>query len=140
MGLFAMKNTALQTIRFLAVGIMVVVFNVVLLYSLTSFLGIWYLVSSVIAYILAVLLNFSLQKWWVFDHGTKGSGKQQFSLYAIVSLGYLALNTLSMYVLVDRFHVLYLFAQAGITLVLSVINFWINKTFVFKKEITTLYE
>lgn len=134
-----MNNYLLQIVRFLIVGVIVLVCNITLLYVFTSLLGIWYLGSSVIAYVLAVILNFSLQKWWVFEHLTTGKIRQQFSLYGIVSLVYLALNTLSMYVLVDHFHVLYLYAQICITGVLSLLNFWVNRRFVFAQE-TKTYE
>lgn len=127
-----MNTTFKKIIRFLIVGLSVVVFNLVLLHVFTEVFDIWYLFSSICAYILSVILNFFLQKVWVFEHTNSTNMHRQFMSYAIVSLGYLGLNTLGMYLLVGNLHVPYLTAQAGITLVLAVINFYINQTYIFK--------
>lgn len=130
-----MNTSVQQIIRFLIAGVCVAFFNLSLLYLFTEYFHIWYLVGSVMAYICAVLLNFVLQKFWVFKTPSYQGVRRQFTLYIFVSLGYLALNTVSMYVLVDYLGVQYLISQACITLVLSVINYIINNAFVFKANV-----
>lgn len=130
----------IQIGRFIVVGVSVVIFNLFLLYILTEIIGLWYLISSVFAYILAVILNFILQKFWVFLDRTSGYVGKQFLAYAIVSIGYLFLNTVFMYLLVDRLEFAYLFSQALITLVLASLNYLINKRFIFKTNSDHSYE
>ena len=129
-----MSKTALQIAKFLIVGILVVIFNLSLLYLFTEILRIWYLVSSVVSYILAVALNFTLQKFWVFENEETGVLANQLIWYSLVSTGYLLANTGLMYLLVDRFHIQYLLSQAGITFVLSCLNYFINRNFIFSAE------
>ncbi len=127
-----MRNTITQIIRFLIVGVCVVVVNLFLLHTLTEFFHLWYLLSSVISYLLAVMLNFILQKFWVFSHLSLDTLRKQAVSYGIVSVIYLGCNTLFMYISVDYLHIRYLWAQAGITLVLSVVNFFVNRMVIFK--------
>ncbi len=129
-----MNKTSYQLIKFLIVGVSIVTFNVLFLYVLVGFLHVWYLLASVISYALSVVLNFILQKFLVFNDSLPKDVKRQFVLYALVSAVYLILNILFMYVFVDQFGINYLIAQTIITLSLSVINFFINRNFIFAEE------
>ena len=124
----------LRIIKFLITGVLVVVFNLWLLYLFTEILHIWYLVSSVVAYILAVALNFTLQKFWVFGNTPKGLLNNQMVWYGLVSIGYLLANTIFMYLLVDYLHWQYLIAQSIITFILSCLNYFINRNFIFHRQ------
>ncbi|KND48428.1 MAG: hypothetical protein AB200_01715 [Parcubacteria bacterium C7867-005] len=134
--MFIKNPRVLEVARFILVGVLVVVFNLSLLYLLTDIFGFWYLASSVVAYVLSVLLNFTLQKLWVFQNPSLGSTRKQFFSYAIVSLGYLSLNTLFMYILVGYLYVGHILSQACITFVLSTVNYLINQKFIFRANNT----
>ncbi len=127
-----MKKTPIQIISFLCVGVCVVLFNVALLSFLTEQLHIWYLFASIISYSLSVLLNFTLQKFFVFQSDGEGNTHKQLIWYVLVSIVYLSINTVSMYVFVQWMHIHYTIAQVLITLGLSVVNFFVNKHFIFK--------
>lgn len=129
-----MNKTGLQIIKFLSAGVLVVIFNLLLLYWGTDILHIWYLASSVVAYILAVTLNFTLQKLWVFENLKAGALNKQIIWYSLVSLGYLLANTGLMYLGVDIFRLQYLATQAVITFILAGLNYFINRNFIFRQE------
>lgn len=129
-----MNNTHSHFFKFLVAGVSVVIFNVGFLYLLTHLFHLWYLVSSVISYALAVLFNFILQKFWVFDGSRNNATRRQFYLYVLVSVVYLLLNTLGMYILVDRLEVYYLVSQVFLTFALSIANFFVNRNFIFTYE------
>lgn len=126
-----MDKTLMQIIRFLIVGVVVVLFNLSLLYLFTDLFHVWYLISSVLSWVLAVILNFTLQKKWVFNNNSIGHLKKQFIIYIGVSLAYLLANTSMMYILVSGLHAQYLLSQTGIICVLATINFFINRDFIF---------
>ncbi len=116
-----------SVIKFLATGIFVFLFNLAVLSLFTEAFKIWYLVSSVLSYTLSVILNFSLQKFWVFENSANEKTKKQFIFYLFVACSCLILNTLFMYVLVDYARIHYLLSQAFITAVLATLNFFINR-------------
>ncbi len=126
-----MSSKFYQVIRFLSAGVAVVILNIASLYIFTDLFRIWYLFSSVLSYILGVVVNFALQKYWVFKADSKELIKRQFISYAIVATGYLLANTILMYFFVDLLHINYLFSQVCITLFLSVINYFINRNLIF---------
>jgi putative flippase GtrA len=127
-----MKKRILQLSRFLLVGGMVAIFNVSFLYVLTDILKIWYLASSVVSYVVATFLNFSLQKFFVFKNGALDTMGKQFIIYALVAVGNLIANTVLLYVLVDYVKIQYIVAQIGVTLLLAAVNYLINRRIIFQ--------
>ncbi len=93
------------------------------LYFLTEFLGVWYLLSAVIAYLLNNLINFVIHKFWTFnDKDLTKLNKEVVSYVQMMSLFFIC-NTVYLYVLVDYIHVHYLIAQLILTTFLSIIGF-----------------
>lgn len=121
-----------QFFKFSIVGGVALVVNVFFLYFFTSILGIYYLASSICAFFIAVVVNFTFQKFWTF--GTK-KGRiymEAPSFLALQILVNLFLNTLLLYIFVDYLHIWYATSQIIISLGLAVITFFINKRFIFK--------
>jgi len=129
-----MSKNNLQIIKFLAVGGLVAVFNLLFLYLFTEFFHFWYLISSIISYFMAVVLNFTLQKFWVFENKNEGVLSNQMFWYGLISIGYLLANTCLMYLFVDILHIQYLVSQTVITLILSLLNYFINRNFIFRQR------
>lgn len=96
------------------------------LFYFHEFIGIHYLISSIIAFFFAIVVNFLLQKKWVF----KSYEKQihiEFALFIITAGLYLILNTALLYLAVSVLNIYYLFSQAVIIIFLSGINFYLYK-------------
>jgi len=120
-------------VKFIISGSTATLVNFAILYSLTEFAGLWYLFSSVIAFVLAVMVSFFLQKFWTFSDDDKSQIKKQMAMYYIVTTVNLGLNTAGMFVLVERFGIWYIFAQAIMTIAISVEGFFAYKLLIFKK-------
>ncbi len=120
--------------KFLITGGSVAIFHLLFVYILTSLLGIWYLASTIFSYTCAIMLNFVLQKKFVFTAPSQESGrteKHRFSLFTTVAVLHLVLNTLLMYSFVDLFGFNYLLAQIAILFFLSLATYFINRYFIF---------
>ncbi|MFZ1075050.1 MAG: GtrA family protein [Minisyncoccia bacterium] len=100
-------------------------------YFVLHLLGAPYLAGSIGGFLAAVFVGFTLQKHWTFENREVGSARTQFMLYALFSLGNLALNTGIVYVLVGRFGVYYLLAQTVGAAVVAIDGFFLYRTFVF---------
>ncbi|NMC51615.1 GtrA family protein [Candidatus Kuenenbacteria bacterium] len=119
-------------IRFAISGGIATVVDISLLYILTEWLGIWYLISSVFSFLVGSITHFSISRAWVFDDRGKKYWQQYKSFFVIHLVG-LAINTAALYILVEYFDVYYIAAKI-ITVIFGVSwTFWANKKLTFEK-------
>ena len=102
------------------------------LYVLTEWLGLWYLISAGLAFLVAFWVSFFMQKHWTFQDKSAQSHKQA-TAYFVVAVVNLGINTLLMYALVDLVHIWYLFAQIIIGGLIAFSSFFVYRKFIFKK-------
>jgi len=99
-------------LKFCAVGASGVVVNEGLLWILTEFAGLFYLVSGVIGIEVSIITNFLLNDAWTFrdrSHGHSGMGRRGLKFNA-VSLGGLVINMAALFTLVSM-GIYYLYAN-----------------------------
>lgn len=126
------KNKLLnQILKFGLVGGTAFVIDYVLLYFCTEFLHIHYLISSIISFIVSVIFNYILSIKWIFDVKKKQDVKD-FVIFIILSVIGLGINSLIMYVMVEKFGVYYMLSKIVSTAVVMVYNFITRKIFVEK--------
>jgi len=104
------------------------------LFLLTHIFGIWYLLSASLAFIIAFFVSFYLQKFWTFRDNNREKMIKQMALYFTVGVINLAVNTVGMYVLVDKFKIMYLVAQIIMMALVAISNFLIYRFVIFRKE------
>jgi len=107
--------------------------NLALLYVLTDWLGLWYLISAVLAFIGGFFTSFFLHKLWTFQDNSREQTKRQMMIFLLLAVTNLINNTLLIYVLVDIFKVWYLLSQAIIAVLIAVWNYNAFRIFVFKQ-------
>ncbi len=126
------KNKLLnQILKFGLVGGTAFVIDYVLLYFCTEFLHIHYLISSIISFTVSVIFNYILSIKWIFDVKKKQDVKD-FIIFIILSVIGLGINSLIMYVMVEKFGVYYMLSKIVSTAVVMVYNFITRKIFVEK--------
>ena len=126
------KNKLLnQILKFGLVGGMAFVIDYVPLYVCTEFLHIHYLISSIISFTVSVIFNYILSIKWVFDVKKKQDVKD-FVIFIILSVIGLGINSLIMYVMVEKFGVYYMLSKIVSTAVVMAYNFITRKIFVEK--------
>lgn len=108
--------------------------QIALLYICTSVFGVYYLYSSIIAWVAAFCISFTLQKFWTFSSRSLDRAHHQLLYYFIVAISNLGANTVLLYVFVERFHVHYLLSQIFIGLSAAVVTYTINKHIIFRKH------
>ncbi len=112
--------------RFIVVGTTAMLVNLVVLYALTAGLGLWYLASEIVAFIIAVAYNFTLQKLWAFG-GTGGSPTRQGFFFLLINIFNLALNTAILYALVQFFGLWYILAQVIASALIAFESFFVYR-------------
>ena len=123
-----------QFIRFCIAGGFAFSVNLTVLYILTDIFHIYYLISTVGAFLVAFSISFILQKLWTFKDSSRDRLHIQLPLYLGMQVVSITLNASLMYVFVEYLYIWYLFAQAIIAPVLAIVIFFINRTYIFKKR------
>ncbi len=114
--------------------------NLTVLYVFTDLLGVWYLISAVIAFFVSLGVSFSLQKLWTFQDNSWQGVQRQFSFYFLVILGDLIFNEVALYLLVEKAGLYYIFAQIIIEAIIAPTNFLFYKFKVFNRQTDVIRE
>jgi len=118
-----LKNKLLEIVRFCISGVIGVVLGYITLYTLTEWIGLWYLISSMAACLVSYIVGFFIQKFWTFRDKNTAKMKGQIIIYLVISALFFIANTGLMYFFVDLLHVQYIVAQAIVTIILSIISY-----------------
>ena len=114
-----------EFIKFCIVGAKTFILDYGLLFFFTERLQINYLLSTALAFSIAVIVNYILCLLFVFTKSKKG--RKQFILFIYASLGGLLLNQLSMWFLVEKLSIYYMFAKIISTIIVTIWNYVTKK-------------
>jgi len=108
------------------VGTLSFIIDYSILFALTEFVGIFYLLAAAIAFLISVIFNFYLSMRFVFDAKNMNL-KEQFIIFITTSLLGLALNEVGLLVLVEDAGIDYKIAKLIMTVIVMVFNFTARK-------------
>jgi dolichol-phosphate mannosyltransferase len=119
-----------KVLQFGLVGASGIVVNMVVLYGLTTYLGIFYLISSIFAIELSIISNFLLNDYWTFSkdkvHRLSNTW-HRLGVFHLVSLGGLLINMGVLFILTEFLGIYYLVSNFIGILVAFSWNFIINR-------------
>ncbi len=127
-----MKKLIKQLFRFGIVGGIAFLIDYGCLYAFTEWCGIYYLVSSLLSFIISTVFNYIASVKWVFDVNQAHSQQRNFVIFIIFSVIGLGLNELIMWFGVDHMHIYYMWVKIGATAIVMVFNFITRKLFLEK--------
>ncbi len=128
-----------QFVRFVLAGSFAFTINLFALYVFTDIVGIYYLISTILAFLISFSISFTLQKFWTFKEHSRDHLHIQLPMYLGMQLINVTLNAALMFVFVEYLHVWYLYSQAVISLGLAACIFFLNKKYIFKKREAASY-
>jgi putative flippase GtrA len=126
-------NIFLQFIRYTIVGGGAFIVDFGLLYLLTHFLHLHYLLSATISFIAGLLVNYFFSTIWVFSKKTVKNKYFEFLVFAIIGVIGLGFNDLFMWIFTDRCGVYYLLSKIITTIIVYFWNFFARKYILFNK-------
>lgn len=121
-----------QISKYLVSGVTVNALELSLLYGFTEYLGIWYLFSAILAFLLALCVSFTLQKFWTFEDKKREDVPKQASLYGMFAVINLGFNVIALYLLVQVAGLWYMFAQVLVSAAVAVWSFLLYKFIIFR--------
>ncbi|MEK6860293.1 MAG: GtrA family protein [Nanoarchaeota archaeon] len=127
------KEDVIQFLKFIIIGIINTLVNLSVFYILTDVIGVYYMVSAVIAFMFAVTNSFILNKTWTFEEHLNYKTSSKYFKFIVISVIALVFNLILLYVLVEYFAVNHMIAQVCGVFLNFLINFFGNKLWTFKK-------
>lgn len=119
-------------VKFGLVGVLNTLINWII-FALLNFIGVYYIVANVIAYVIATANSYIWNSKWVFKYNGENK-KETTAKFVILNLIGLGLNTGILYLLVDMVGLNKLIALVITTGIVMIINYIVNKIWVFKEK------
>lgn len=129
-----MKNLINQIMKFGVVGVVCFFIDYFVLFALTEFLGVNYLISAACSFTVSVIFNYLLSVKFVFETKKDANKKQEFVLFVVLSLIGLGLNQIIMWATVEKIGIYYMLAKVIATGIVMVYNFITRKIFLEDKS------
>jgi len=126
------KRTAKEAVKYTLISFIGGALNLAILYSLTEFFGIYYIISAVIGFIVAGTNNFTLNKVWTFKENLKDKYFKEYFHFFSVSIFSYILSILILYLLTEFVGIFYVFSQAIALIAGGSLNFVFNKIYTFR--------
>ena len=129
-----MKKIIEQILKFGVVGFLAFLVDYSVLFILTEFVGVHYLVSGAISFSASVVFNYILSIIWVFEVKEDQNKIYQFIIFVILSVIGLLINQLIIWLLVEKLAIYYMIAKIVATAVVMVYNFVTRKLIIEKHQ------
>jgi len=128
------SNGFVQFFRYIFVGGAAFVVDYALLYALTEWAGLHYLVSATISFLAGLAVNYALSTWWIFRDSKLQNKWAEFLVFAIIGVIGLALNNLLLYAFTDWAGVHYMVSKLLTAALVMLWNFLARKYILFTKK------
>ncbi len=128
LGLFA------QLVKFGVVGVIAFLIDYGVLFVLTEYAGVHYLLSGAISFTVSVIFNYLASMRYVFAGKEDMSKKKEFTIFVVLSVIGLGINQILMWLGVDIFHIYYMVTKIFATAFVMLYNFVTRKIFLEEKS------
>lgn len=117
------KNEFLtQSVKYFIVGGFCTVLDVGLLFLFTHFLGLNYVISSIISFMSGTVLNYNLCTFWIFNIRLVKNRNHEFFYYAIITGIGLGINTVLIWSFTEFLGLYFMFSK----LFAAFVTYWWN--------------
>jgi len=130
---FYKKEIVSEFIRFAFVGLAGTFINIIILYSLTENFKIYYIISAILAFIIAVTFNFIFNKIWTFNEKIYNKVAKKYASFFLVSSSALLVNIFFLYIFTEFLGIYYIISQIIAIGISLMINFIGNKIWTFRE-------
>lgn len=125
-----------QALRYLAGSVIATSIDMIILYQLTTKLGLPYTISAIFGYSFGMLLNYLNSILWVFPDRRFESRTIEFSAFTAIGIMGLGLTEIILYLCIDRLNIHIMMAKLLAVFIVFIWNFGMRKTLVFSRRET----
>jgi len=127
-------STLVQMFRYLMVAVVAFAVDFGLLFSLTHYGGVYYLISAAIAFSAGLAVNYSLSIRWVFSQRAMEDWRKELAIFGAVGVVGLLLNELIIWACTEKVGLHYLVSKLISTGTVFFFNFGLRKVLLFSKR------
>ena len=124
-----MQRLIQQIFKFGVIGALAFLIDYGVLYVLTEYAGMYYLLSGAISFTVSVIFNYICSMKYVFSGKEGMSRRKEFIVFVVLSILGLLLNQLLMWLGVDLLPIYYMVTKIFATAIVMVYNFVTRKIF-----------
>jgi len=124
----------IQFLRYIIVGGVSFVVDYGLLYLLTEYAGIHYILSATLSFIAGLIVNYVISINWIFRHSKLSNKTVEFTIYGIIGVVGLLFNNLLLFLFTDIFQFHYMISKLIAAAIVLFWNFVGRKVILFKKK------
>ena len=128
------NNTLIQMLRYAIVGWVVFAIDIALLYILTEFANVYYLLSATIAFAVALTIDYIISVKWVFSVRSLESRKLEILIFTIIGITGLFLNTFFIWFFTEVTSIYYLLSKIISSFLIYLWNFFARKIILFNSS------
>lgn len=128
-------NEFISLIKFGIVGVSNTLVNWIIFFILNN-IGVYYITANVIAYLIATANSYFWNSKWVFKFKKEENLKVPLRFILLNLIG-LVLNSTILYLLVDLLHFSRMISLIIATGIVMIVNYFINKVWVFKENMSS---
>ena len=125
------NNFIIQLFRYTFVGGLAFFVDFSVLFLLTNYLHIYYLISAALSFFLGLIVNYFLSVSWIFSKRKLNSRLNEFLIYSFIGVIGLGINELCMWILTENLHFFYLISKLGSTGFVYLWNFSVRRFVLF---------
>jgi len=134
MGLDQSDSTVVQMARSFVAGGMAFIVDFSALFVFTHYVGLHYLVSAAIGFLLGLVTMYSLSVRWVFSHRSVKDWRAELAVFTAIGLAGLGLNELIMWLATEKIGTHYLVSKMISTAIGFFFNFGLRKLLLFSRK------
>jgi len=123
-----------QFLKYAVVGAVAFFFDFGILFTLTHFFDVPYLISATFSFIVGLAVNYILSLKYVFKERTYSNKVFEFTVFAVIGVVGLGLNDLFLWLITEKFGVYYLLSKIITTAIVFFWNFSARKFILFYKR------
>jgi len=124
-------NTLIQGFRYLFAGAAGFITDFSILFILTNYLHIYYLISATISFTLGVFVTYIISIYWVFQQKSHHKRLIEFILFVVIGVIGLILTLILLWFLTEKTHIYYLLSKIIATIIVYFWNFFARKWLLF---------
>ena len=128
------QNTYIQLFRHSFAGGIAFVVDVSILFLLTEYAHVHYLLSSLIGFSIGLIITYLLSTLWIFDERRTQNKALEMSIFGLIAIVGLSLTWFFMWLFTSFFTLHYILSKILTTAIVFVWNFLAKKGILFTKK------
>ncbi|WP_077152602.1 GtrA family protein [Bacteroides bouchesdurhonensis] len=127
-------NLFIQLFRYTLVGGLAFVVDFGLLFFLTEYVRLHYLISATISFLAGLLVNYVISTQWIFRDSKIKNKKVEFILFGLIGVIGLILNNVLIYLFTDVVGLYYMLSKLVTAIIVYMWNFLGRRYFLFNAK------